>query len=63
MCELGIGGDLIVAIDGKAVDREDALVRAISQRRVGDTINLTIYRNGVALNVPVKLMRPPPDLG
>jgi S1-C subfamily serine protease len=61
--ELGIGGDLIVAIDGKAVDREDALVRAISQRRVGDTINLTIYRNGAALNVPVKLMRPPPDLG
>jgi S1-C subfamily serine protease len=61
--ELGIGGDLIVAIDGKAVDREDALVRAISQRRVGDTINLTIYRNGATLNVPVKLMRPPPELG
>ncbi len=61
--ELGIGGDLIVAIDGKAVDREDALVRAISQRRVGDTINLTIYRNGAAVDVPVKLMRPPPDLG
>jgi len=61
--ELGIGGDLIVAIDGKAVDREDALVRAISQKRVGDTIHLTIYRNGTAMNVPVKLMRPPPDLG
>ena len=61
--ELGIGGDLIVAIDGKAVDREDALVRAVSLRRVGDTINLTVYRNGAALNVPVKLLRPPPDLG
>jgi S1-C subfamily serine protease len=61
--ELGIGGDLIVAIDGKAVDREDALVRAVSSRRVGDTINLTVYRNGAALNVPVKLLRPPPDLG
>jgi S1-C subfamily serine protease len=61
--ELGIGGDLIVAIDGKAVDREDALVRAVSLRRVGDTINLTVYRNGAALNVPVKLLRPPPDMG
>ena len=61
--ELGIGGDLIVAIDGKAVDREDALVRAISQKRVGETINLTIYRNRAAVNVPVKLMRPPADVG
>ena len=61
--ELGVGGDLIVAIDGKAVDREDALVRAISQKRVGDTINLTVYRNGAALNIPLKLMRPPADLG
>jgi S1-C subfamily serine protease len=61
--ELGIGGDLIVAVDGEAVDREDALVRAVSKRRVGDTIKLTIYRNGAALNVPMKLLRPPADLG
>jgi S1-C subfamily serine protease len=61
--ELGIGGDLIVAIDGKAVDREDALVRSISEKRVGDTINLTIYRNGASLNLPVRLLRPPPDMG
>jgi S1-C subfamily serine protease len=61
--ELGVGGDLIVAIDGKSVDREDALVRAISLRRVGDTINLTVYRNGAALNMPMKLLRPPPDVG
>ncbi len=57
--ELGVGGDLIVAIDGKPVDREDALVRAFSQKRVGDTLNLTIYRDGAALNVPMKLVRPP----
>jgi len=61
--ELGIGGDLIVAIDGVAVDREDALVRAVSKKRVGDTINLTVYRNGAALNIPMKLVRPPADLG
>ncbi len=61
--ELGVGGDLIVAIDGQAVDREDALVRAISKKRVGDTINLTVYRNGAALNIPLKLLRPPSDQG
>jgi S1-C subfamily serine protease len=34
-------------------------VRAISQKRVGDTISLTVYRKGAALNIPVKLLRPP----
>lgn len=61
--ELGIGGDLIMAIDGKAVEREDALVQVIAQKRVGDTITLTIYRNGRTITVPVKLLRPPADLG
>ncbi len=60
--ELGIRGDLIVAIDGKYVDREDAWVRAVSQRRVGDTITVTIVRNGAAVNIKVKLLRPAPDL-
>jgi S1-C subfamily serine protease len=61
--ELGIGGDLIVAIDGQPVAREDALVRAMANRRVGDTLTLTIYRNERTLNVPLKLLRPPADLG
>lgn len=61
--ELGIGGDLIMAIDGQPVRREDALVQAIAQKRVGDTIVLTIYRNGRTLKLPVKLLRPPADLG
>lgn len=61
--ELGIGGDLIMAIDGRPVDREDALVQAISQKRVGDTVTLTIYRSGRVIKVPMKLLRPPADLG
>lgn len=61
--ELGIGGDFIVAIDRHKVEREDALVRAIAQKRVGDTIVLTIFRNGGMQNIPVKLLRPPADLG
>jgi len=61
--ELGVGGDLIIAIDGKPVDRNDALVRAFGEKRVGDTIVLTVYRNGRTLNLPVRLLRPPPDVG
>ncbi len=53
--ELGIGGDLIMAIDGQPVQREDALVTAIAKKRVGDTITLTIFRNNRTFNLPVKL--------
>jgi S1-C subfamily serine protease len=60
--ELGVGGDLIVAIDGEPVDREDALVRAYSRKRVGDTITLTVVRNGRTIQLPVRLLRPPGQL-
>ncbi len=60
--ELGIGGDLIVAIDGQPVERQDALIRVISQKRVGDTIVLTISRNGRKIQLPVKLLRSPADI-
>ncbi len=60
--ELGIGGDLILAVDGHRVEREDALIRAISQKRVGDTIMLTVNRNGREMKLPVKLLRPPADV-
>jgi S1-C subfamily serine protease len=60
--ELGVGGDFIMAIDGQPVDREDALVRAYSHKRVGDTIRLTIVRNGRTIELPMRLLRPSPDL-
>lgn len=60
--ELGIGGDLITAIDGQRVDREDALIRAVSQKRVGESIVLSISRNGRNIKLPVKLLRSPVDV-
>jgi len=57
--QLGVGGDLIMAVDGKPVDREDALVRALSRKRVGDTIELTIFRNGRKSNIRMTLRRAP----
>lgn len=60
--ELGIGGDLIMSVDGRQVDREDALVRAFSQKRVGDTISLGVFRNNRMINIQVRLLRAPSDI-
>ena len=53
--EIGIGGDLIAAIDGRPIDRSDAIARALSRKRAGDSIELTIYRAGRRQNVRVTL--------
>jgi S1-C subfamily serine protease len=53
--QVGIGGDLIVAIDGKAVDRQDAISRALSHKRAGDTLEVTVFRNGRRVNLKVRL--------
>ena len=62
MYRLGIGGDLIVAIDGKAVENQDALRRALGQKRTGDSMSLTIVRGGRTLTVKVPLGSAPEAL-
>lgn len=61
--ELGVGGDLIMAIDGKPVDRNDSLARALSGKRPGDRMELTIFRGGKAARVTVTLSEDPNDQG
>jgi S1-C subfamily serine protease len=53
--ELLVGGDLIMSIDGKPVDRDDAISRALATKRTGDTLELTIFRNGKTTNIRVRL--------
>jgi S1-C subfamily serine protease len=53
--ELLVGGDLIMSIDGKPVDRDDAISRALANKRTGDTLELTIFRNGRTMNVRIRL--------
>jgi S1-C subfamily serine protease len=57
-----VGGDLIVAIDGQAVDGSDSLQRAISRKRAGDTIEITVYRNRRRQKIRVKLGEAPQAL-
>lgn len=56
---LGVGGDLITAIDGKPVNDEDALKRVVSRKRPGDVVDLTIFRNGRSMSVKVTLVEAP----
>jgi len=53
--ELQVGGDLITAIDGKPVDRADAISRALARKHAGDSIELTVFRNGRTMIVRVTL--------
>ncbi len=53
--ELLVGGDLIMSIDGKPVDRDDAISRALATKRSGDTLELTIFRNGRTMNLRIRL--------
>ncbi len=54
--EIPIGGDLIIAVDGRPVGaRRDALTTALGRKRPGDSVDLTIYRNGRTMRVRVPL--------
>ena len=55
MYRIGIGGDLITAIDGKSVDTQDALQRAINKKRAGDDMVFTVFRGKGSQKVTVKL--------
>ncbi|MEJ7607511.1 MAG: trypsin-like peptidase domain-containing protein [Bryobacteraceae bacterium] len=59
--ELGVGGDLIMAIDGKKVERNDAITRAMSGKRPGDKLDLTLFRNGRGQKFSVTLGEDPDD--
>jgi S1-C subfamily serine protease len=51
-----IGGDLIMEVDGKPVDRQDAIPRALARKRAGESLDLTVYRGGQRVKLAVKLL-------
>ncbi len=50
-----LGGDLIVAVDGKEVEDMRDLGRILNEHRAGDTVTLTIYRGKQRRDVRVTL--------
>jgi S1-C subfamily serine protease len=59
--EIGVGGDLIMAIDGRPVDRNDAITRALARKRPGDKLELVIFRNGKTQKLSITLTEDPND--
>jgi S1-C subfamily serine protease len=53
--QLGIGGDFIVSVEGEPVEGPETLTRAFNRKRAGDTLHLTIYRNGRTQQVAMRL--------
>jgi serine protease Do len=51
--------DLIVAVDGKQIVRNDELIQLVSARQPGTSATLQIVRDGRAMNIPVKLAERP----
>lgn len=60
--EVGIGGDLIMDIDGQPVDRNEVISRVIQRKRPGDTVVVTVFRAGrtVKVTVPLRAARNQP---
>jgi S1-C subfamily serine protease len=59
---LGVGGDLIMAVDGRPVNSNDELQKALNRKKAGDTIELLVYRNGRTARIPVRLGQAPQSL-
>ncbi|HUE42590.1 MAG TPA: trypsin-like peptidase domain-containing protein [Candidatus Sulfotelmatobacter sp.] len=53
--ELRIGGDVIVAVDGKEITNQMELNLLLNRAWPGDTMTLAVIRDGKKLNIPVKL--------
>ena len=54
-----VGGDVIVAVDGRPLLRPDDLSDVVGTHRPGDTVDLQIVRGGKRQTVPVKLAARP----
>jgi S1-C subfamily serine protease len=52
-----VGGDFITTVDGKKVEEENAITRAVARKHAGDTLDLTIWRDGHTMNVKVTLVQ------
>lgn len=57
--KLMAGGDIIQAFDGEQVEDMQALVKKIQSHHVGDSVNLTIYRDKKTIEVTVVLAEMP----
>src|SRR5688572_14251656 len=52
-------GDILLSADGTKFTDLDDLYRMLDKKRIGETVNFEIYRDGRTLTVPVRLLASP----
>jgi S1-C subfamily serine protease len=57
--EFGLGGDIITAVNGESIADTEELVEKISDSHAGETVELTVNREGQSASVSVKLAERP----
>jgi S1-C subfamily serine protease len=50
-----LGGDLLVAIDGQAIEDQQELSHVMQNHRAGDTVTVTVYRGKKKMDIKVTL--------
>ena len=55
MRKIAIGGDVIVAIDGQKTANLFDMNVILNRKRPGDSVNVSLYRGGKKMDIPVKL--------
>lgn len=53
--EVLVGGDLIMSVDGRPIQGQNDLTRALRRKRPGETVELEIFRDGRKMTVKVEL--------
>lgn len=53
-----VGGDIITQVDNTPVGSTEELRLALEGKRPGDTVQVTLYRNGKKMRVPTALVEP-----
>lgn len=51
-----VSGDILTAIDGEKIDSSDDLFRFLDKKQIGDTVTLSVLRDGKTVSVPMKLV-------
>lgn len=48
-------GDIITAVDGETVESAASILRAIREKKKGDTVQVELWRDGAAMTLPVTI--------
>jgi serine protease Do len=61
--QIELGGDIIIGIDNITIGSVEDIRKALSTKQVGDSVQLTVYRDNDTVEIPVILKAgPEPDL-